>query len=122
MGGVDLAEAAARARHDLGRYVCFQARGLEDDAPADVLREALAADLRRTRSGPGGTEDVAAVWARLRPPLAGAGVEEVDRRVAELAEAAARLDGMDLAELRGTVARARELADVVRALARRLGG
>lgn len=122
MGAVDLAEAFARARHDLGRYVCFQARGLEEDAPADVLREALAADLRRTRSGPGGVEDLAAVWARVRPPLAAAGVEEVDRRVAELAEAAARLETMDLAELRETAARARELADLIRALARRWGG
>lgn len=118
---VDLADAADRARHDLGRYVCFQARGLDDDAPAEAWREALVADLRRTRSGPSGTEDVRAVWARVREPLLAAGVAEVDPLVADLASRADRLEAMSLLELKETAARARALADTLRAMARRLG-
>lgn len=115
-----LADAADRARHDLGKYVCFQARGLGEDASEAELRDALAQDLRRTRSGPAGVRGVAELWAELRPPLAAAGVEPIDALVADLAERAARLDTLDRPALLDTVARARALADDLRALARRL--
>jgi hypothetical protein len=70
--GLDaLAQHLARARHDLGKYVAFQARWLPDGAGADELRAALLADLTRTRAAAGLVESAPEIWDRLRPALVG---------------------------------------------------
>jgi hypothetical protein len=60
-------------RHDLGKYVCFQARGLPAQSEAELatLREALRADLLATKRSPQGSWDVLALWGSLAPPLRG---------------------------------------------------
>jgi len=114
-----LREAALAARHDLGKYVAMRVRWLPGNAGADELRAALAADLMRTRSGPGGDESACVLWARLRVPLTAAGIEEIDVLVADLAERAMRLDTMDLDGLRDTSLRALALGDALKALVSR---
>jgi hypothetical protein len=66
-----LVRCLARARHDLGKYVAFQARWLGESPDTDELRAALLADLARTRSAGEAVESAPAVWARLRPALTG---------------------------------------------------
>lgn len=117
---MSLLEAAARARHDLGKYVAFQARGLDADAPVEELRAALREDLIRTRKGPAGVESAAELWRALREPLLPAGVEAIDALVVDLDARAARLDTLDGAALVETAALARRLADALRDLHARL--
>ena len=87
----DLVEVLADLRHDLGKYVCFETRFVGIDAPEPSLREALVADLRRTRcrrlpSGEEQTETAWALWERLRPPqlLDDPDVEEIDALIGQL--------------------------------------
>lgn len=63
----------SRVRHDLGKYVAMQVRGLGDPAAASdaALRQALTDDLLGTRRGPAGVSDACAIWAELRPELVG---------------------------------------------------
>lgn len=68
-----LRDLLGRVRHDLGKYLVFQASWLPPEPGASELREALCADLLATRSGPAGPEDVLAVWSALRPGLCGQG-------------------------------------------------
>jgi hypothetical protein len=119
---MELLEAAARARHDLGKYVAFQARWLEPDAPVEALREALREDLLRTRKGPDAVVDAAALWRELRVPLLAAGVERVDGLMDELAGRARRLDSLDRDELVATARLARSVADELKALHARVRG
>ncbi len=119
---MSLLEAAARARHDLGKYVAFQARWLEPGATAEALRDALREDLLRTRKGPDGVVDAATLWRELRAPLAPAGVERVDALMATLAVRAATLDTLDAAALEDTARLAREVADELKALHARVRG
>ncbi len=116
---MDLSEAAARARHDLGRYVALQTRfvGVEGDE-AD-LRDALESDLVHTRRSPGADLGVAEVWAACRGDLAPAGpalLAPVDEVVAALAERAGRLTTLDASGLRATAALALRCADLVKEL------
>jgi hypothetical protein len=119
---VDLAAAAARARHDLGRYVAMQTRFVGADGPVPDLRDALESDLLHTRRAPTGDQDVAAVWAACRGDLAGAGdlLFRVDHLVATLAADAARLPALPEPELRATARAALACADAVRELHRAL--
>lgn len=112
-------DAARAVRHDLGKYVCFEARWLGEDAPPAELRAALEADLGHTRRGPAGDEDCTVVWARLRPEVVALGVQEIDTLVAELGTALSRLAGMDVGELRHLAQRARELSEACRRLTER---
>jgi hypothetical protein len=68
----ELSEHLAALRHDLGKYVCFQQRWLSPNPSTDELRDALDADLRRTRSRGDHREGAVELWARLRPELVGA--------------------------------------------------
>jgi hypothetical protein len=119
---MSLLEAAARARHDLGKYVSFQARWLGPDSPPETLREALRADLLETRKGPDGAQDASTLWRTLRVPLVPAGVAHLDELVARLADRAAQLDTLDAAALAETAALARAVADELKALHMRLRG
>jgi hypothetical protein len=117
---MSLLDAAARARHDLGKYVSFQARWLGADAPAEALRDALKDDLLRTRKGPDGVVDAASLWRELRVPLEGAGIERIDSLMAAIADRSARLDALDPADLADTARLAQEVASELRALHARL--
>lgn len=120
---MSVAEAASRARHDLGKYVCFQVRWLPEDADDDALRGALRDDLLRTRRGPQGEEGAAQVWAGFRAELKDApGFLAIDGAVDELARRALTLDQQSRTDLETTAALARRLADLLRDLARSLSG
>ena len=54
-------------RHDLGRYICFEQRFLEDPESEQELRRALRSDLLRTRRSGTQVESCQALWSRLRP-------------------------------------------------------
>ncbi|MDP2311461.1 MAG: hypothetical protein Q8P41_01035 [Pseudomonadota bacterium] len=110
-----VAEAAARARHDLGKYIAFQARWVEPGAPVEALRDALREDLLRTRRGPDGVVDAATLWRGLREPLLSLGIAGIDARMETLAARAAALDTLDEATLLDTARLAREVADELRA-------
>ncbi len=116
---MSVTEAALAVRHDLGKYVCFEARWLDETASAAELRAALQADLGHTRRAPGGDEDCAAVWGRLRPAVAALGVEDIDALVAELDCALPRLPEMDMEGLRQVAGAARSLSERCRHLAAR---
>lgn len=120
---MDLPEAAARARHDLGRYVALQTRFVGVDGPVEALREALASDLCETRRSPAGSVGVAAVWAACRVDLAEADpalLAPVDQLVAALGERASRLGVLDESTLRETAVLALACAAAVAELARRI--
>lgn len=112
---MSLAEATARAKHDLGKYVAFQLRWLTSDCSDADLLEALQADVLNTRRGPDGSESAMSIWTRLKPELAGADIQPVDAGVATLASHAE-----DLAE--GTLSRDQmeTCAEAARVVARHL--
>lgn len=115
--------AAKRAKHDLGKYVAFEARWLPPEASDAELLEALRADLLQTRRGPDGSEGAAAIWARLRPTLPDcAEVQAVDAHVIEITEneSALRRGEIQRAQLDALAAAARDIAAQLAALARRL--
>jgi hypothetical protein len=91
-------DAAARLRHDLGRYIRF---GAPESVEADTagLRERLRRDVLETRSGPGGVLSAAAVFD--------AWVSE-EGRLFEGSEVLASLRSA-LDEIRGLAPRLREL-------------
>lgn len=113
---MSLAEATARAKHDLGKYVAFQLRWLGAQASDAELLEALRADVLNTRRGPSGSESAMALWERLRGDLVGADVGPVDAGIALLQEQAQGLEA-------GTCSRAdleacsQAALDIARALA-----
>ena len=122
---MDLSEAAARARHDLGRYVALQTRFVGVDGEEADLLAALESDLLHTRRSPGATLGVAEVWAACRGDLEPAGpalLAPVDAVVAALADRAARLTTLDAVGLRATAALALRCAEVVKELQRALAG
>lgn len=106
---MSIEEAAARARHDLGKYISFAARWVEPSADTEELRRALREDIDKTRKGPSGVHGAVALWAELRIPLQGT-CEEVDALMGDLAERATQLDVLDRAGLE-------ELADVAQQVA-----
>ena len=119
-------EHAARAKHDLGKYVAFQARWLGDDAGADELLEALRADVLATRRSDAETLAAPELWGRLRRPLADAlsadELAPIDAAVARLAAAVPGLEAGSLSptELRHVAQDARAVATELAALTRRL--
>jgi hypothetical protein len=113
----------ADVHHDLGKYVCFEVRFVEDGASAAVLREALRADLLRTRcrtqaDGEVVTETAWSLWARLRPSGLDddPDVEEVDGLIAQLESADL---GGDLDHIQQTSTRARAVSAATRRLLNR---
>lgn len=111
----DLVDDLADLRHDLGKYITFEVRFLEDPATDDDLRAALRRDLLETRRGAAGTEPAWDVWARLRPARL-----DGDPDVAALDDLLARLRDADLDGPRATLDAAADLAREVAATTRRL--
>jgi hypothetical protein len=116
----DLVEQLADLRHDLGKYICFETRFVGIDAPETALREALKADLERTRCrrNPDGveiTESAWDLWARIRP-----GSLKDDPDITEIDALIGRLSTADLSAdvdaLRKTAENALEVASVTRRL------
>ncbi|TNE84436.1 MAG: hypothetical protein EP330_29935 [Deltaproteobacteria bacterium] len=122
---------AARIKHDLGKYVAFQVRWLDDDADDEELREALTADLLATRRGPEGQVDVLTVWAGFRAGLVGEQPLEgelcvdwsdneafraVDAAVEALRPAVASLRAGDALDLRAARGHAFAVADACKQL------
>jgi len=63
-------EAAAAARHDLGKYIAFELRWIGESASDEDLLSALQADVLRTRSSNGTVLDAVVVWNGVRKGLA----------------------------------------------------
>ncbi len=122
----ELLEAAKAAKHDLGKYVAFEARWLPPEASRTDRLRALQADVLHTRRSAQASEGAVDLWGRLRPGLAALGddpdLAAVDAAVAALAAhgpglADGSLDGEALADC---AAQARRIADHLAALHRRL--
>jgi len=111
----ELVEQLGDLRHDLGKYVCFEARFLPPDPDPAALRAALRADLLQTRRRGDEVESAWALWRRLRPAMLDGdpGVTALDRELEALE--AASLDGSPAA-LAVVAARAREVARGCRTL------
>lgn len=115
-GAMRSREAAETLRHDLGKYVCFEARWLDDSASEADLRAALANDLLRTRRTPSGELSAPQLYATLRPTLAGFDLGEVERCLAHIDAALPTLDTAPRAELLTLAHHARALAEACRHL------
>jgi hypothetical protein len=117
-------EAAQDARHDLGKYICMNQRWLGDQSDLSERVGALQADLLRTQSGPGGTVDAFALWARLRPPLEGVGTEvlEVDLSLSRLESYREDIaqGTLNEANVAACTSDCRVIADALKRLTRRL--
>lgn len=110
-----LVEQLSDLRHDLGKYVCFEARFLPAEPDGAALSAALRADLLQTRRRGDAVESAWALWRRLRPGLLDGDpdVTALDHDVAALE--AASLDGT-VTELAAVAARARAVSGRCRAL------
>lgn len=122
----ELVEAAAAAKHDLGKYVAFQARWLAPDASDADRLEALQADVLHTRRSAEGSEDAPSLWRRLRPGLAAleadADLVAVDQAISALTTHVPGLTAGTLAgeDLQHCATQARAVATHLAALHRRL--
>ena len=121
-------EAATRAKHDLGKYIAFQARWLPPGAAREEWQAGLVSDLLETRRGPSGTEDAVALWKRLKTDFAGLkndpdvravdeAIERIEGRLSDLKE-----DRLSLADLQSLGETAKEVAQHLSALHKRLRG
>lgn len=123
-----LLAAVAAAQHDLGKYACLTQRFLPPGAPDAELLDALQTDLLSTRSGPGGTQDVAEVWHRLAPGLAplrpDPDLDELDAALGAIAPAlgALRAGALDRPALEALAAQARRIPAALKRLHTRLKG
>ncbi|HEY3204652.1 MAG TPA: hypothetical protein VGL03_13455 [Thermoanaerobaculia bacterium] len=124
-GGGRAAAAAARLRHDLGKYVRLSApEELETDTRA--LRDRLRRDVLATRSGSEGERSAAEVfeeWAREERnafPSEGRLAERlmgIASAIADIRGLASRLDSLSRAELERLDRLTRSIADDCRLLA-----
>lgn len=86
----ELLEDLTDLRHDLGKYITFETRFLEEGAGPEARRAALRKDMHRTREARGEVESAWQLWARLRPvEVAG---EPEARRIAAALDELERLD------------------------------
>ncbi len=119
-----LAEAAARARHDLGKYVALELRWLPPNADSDALRAALRADVGATRRDADRVESAPVLWDRLRPALAALGddpdLTAVDAAVALLRALLPDLGTASPDRLAAGAAAAFAVADALKRLDRRV--
>jgi hypothetical protein len=120
------ARAAARLRHDLGRYIRFWApETLETDTEA--LRERLIRDVLSTRSGPSGTipaADVFDAWLAEEGSHfedGSAALTDIRQGIDALRGLAARLPELQRAELEELDGLTRSIAEGCRRLSRESG-
>ncbi len=119
------AEAAARLRHDLARYIRLSAPAERETAVRE-LRDRLRSDVLSTRSGPGGTLSAAQVFdawmgehGRLfsAPASLAERLSRVAAAVGEVAGLSARIDALGRPELERLDELTREVAAECRLLA-----
>jgi len=114
-----LREAAAKAKHDLGKYIAFQTRWLPEDANHQDWTKALYSDLVQTRRGPNGVESAVAIWERIRSDFAALGKDDdvsgVDDAIAAIRELMPALEREEI-----TPENAENLAQASREVAQRL--
>lgn len=119
-------DAAATARHDLGRAIALNLRWLPAAASDAELLDALRDDLLRTRTSRAGVEDAPTLWARLRPALAELGsdpdLQSVDSAMLTIADLAEKLraGAASRAELDTARVAAIRVSDALASLAKRL--
>ena len=120
-------EAAAAARHDLGKYIAFELRWVGDSASPGDLLSALQADVLRTRSANSVDLDAVTVWKGVRGGLAGlsgldADVDAVDEAMDRIERrlAGLRAGTLDIEELQACAADAFVVSHHLDALYRRL--
>lgn len=115
-----LAAALGDLRHDLGKYITFETRFVEDRSDLGLLREALRLDLNETHRRGDTVQPAWEIWARLRPaPLEHCPeVEQIDGLLARLAEVDLDDPATNLASV---AADAASVARLIRQLATRFG-
>ena len=64
---LDLLPVLNAVRHDIGRYICFELRFVEDRSNVAELRRALRSDVLCTRKNGEQVESCLELWLRLRP-------------------------------------------------------
>jgi hypothetical protein len=126
MANADRAQAAARLRHDLGKYIRLSAPETPESDTA-ALRERLRADVlatRRTADETRGAADVFEEWLRedghafpTDGPL-GVRVASIGQAIGEIRGLAGRLDALDRAALDRLDGLTRVVAQECRDLAR----
>ena len=123
MASREMAEAAGRLRHDLGRYIRFSAaETLEADTA--VLRERLRADVlatRRTASAAQSASEIFEQWRREEAAhfASGAPAEtlaRLSRTMDEVRRLSAEIDSLDRPGLERLDALTRDVARECRAL------
>jgi hypothetical protein len=119
------AEAAARLRHDLARYIRLSAPERREER-VEALRDRLRSDVLSTRSGPEGVLSAAQVfdaWAREHgglfsaPASLAARLARVAAAVGEVRNLSARIDALGRPELERLDELTREVAAHCRLLA-----
>jgi hypothetical protein len=118
------AGAAARLRHDLGKYIRLSAPA-SIEADTEALRARLAADVLATRTGPGGAVPAAEVfraWLREggselsdRPPYADP-IRRIRRSLETLESLSRKLATLSRTELERLDGLTRAIAEECRAL------
>lgn len=103
MGSSEKARAAARLRHDLGKYIRFSAPEMIE-ADAEALRERLRADVLATRRSAAATHSAAEVFEQWRReeaghfPAHGAAADTLSRLTGAMDEVrrlSGRIDSLD---------------------------
>ncbi len=93
----DHLDALEDLNHDLGKYICFESRFVDDTAPDAELRSALCTDVFETHRASDGVLSAWQVWQRLRPAAL---MEREEVRAIE--RALSRLGELQLRENRGS--------------------
>ena len=123
------ARAAARLRHDLGRYIRFWAPETVE-TETEALRERLTRDVLSTRSGPSGAipaADVFDAWMAeegrhfAEGSAGSAALSEIRQGIETLRGLAARLPALGRAELEKLDGLTRSIAEGCRRLSRESG-
>jgi len=112
-----------RLRHDLGKYVSFQARWVGPSASDQELADAVRADLVETRRGPAGVVSARQLWAEIRPALTGQGLLDgegvdlsLDPAISEIDAALDQIAALSEAWGAGEPVAVRQAAELARAI------
>lgn len=118
MNLTDHLEVLEDLHHDLGKYICFESRFVEENATDSDLRTALCTDIFETRRGSDGVLTAWQVWERLRPPSLEdrEEIRTIDRALVRLSE----LNLKDDSAPRSALLEARALCQAVAASTRSL--
>ena len=102
-------------RHDLGRYICFEQRFVENVEDVEELRMALRSDLLSTRKKGAEIDSCSVLWQELRPNEL-----DADPDICAIDHAIEDIQTLDLNGPMEELQRAQRLAECVRDACRRL--